>query len=164
MANTNTFAQRITIGKEAEDTVTKLLLEEGCPVRPTGAESMLSSWLHNIIKRQTSDGDRFIQILRHFPDLDTGKALVQVKTAPTAHLYPAVTIEQDSYEVCRMLHEDYGIPVFIVWDASTDGFIGEWVQNIRVSEPKSRKNGSGTDFHLVYKSQLKPITDFVDFL
>ena len=87
-----------------------------------------------------------------------------MKTAPSADNFPTVTIEQDSYSACITLHNDFRIPVLIVWDAGKLGLVGAWVEDIELSEPKSRQDGSGTPFYLVQKSQLKPIYEFVDKL
>ena len=154
---TSTYIERKIIGNIAEDRVLRLLKAYNIPAKLTGSERWLSDWL---IKAISIPGKRGYEVLRHFPDIDTGRALIQVKAGLNSTVYPTLPIEIDSYNVCKKLAKD-GVPVLIVWMLSDRSLVGEWVDNLIVIEPKTEPDRSHTPFYLISKYNLKPISKFI---
>ena len=159
----STFSSRINTGRAAEMKIFAYLCWWGIDAKYIGQETWMSSWLHNKLRYINDDGPKMI---KHFPDIDTGKALIQVKAAPDGNSYPTLTIEEDSYNTCKILH-GYDIPVLIIWLVGSDDLVGNFVQDINTKIPKTPRheaNGSHTPFFIINKNDLKPLKDFKEYL
>jgi len=159
----STFNGRITTGRTAEMKTFAYLCWWGIDAKYIGQETWMSSWVHNKLRYINDDGPTMI---KHFPDIDTGKALIQVKSAPDGESYPTLTIEEDSYNTCKALHR-YDIPIIIVWLVGGCNLVGNFVQEInpKIPEtPRHEANGSHTPFLIVNKNNLKPFKEFKEYL
>ena|SRR3990167_316779 len=158
--NTALRENRINLGKTAERQFIGLLFMKNKFVLKIGQETWLPAWIHNKL-RFVFDQD--IEMMRHFPDLSTEKALIQVKSAPNEADYPFVTIEEASYRVSKRL-SDLDIPVLIVWQYQNYKFYGQWAGRL-ITKPSNTKrentNGSHTPMLLVDKRCLKPVDEFM---
>jgi hypothetical protein len=133
----------------------------GKDVRRVGQETWLPGWVHSKLRFIYDDRS---EILRHFPDLDTGNALVQVKAAPNEQTHDFVTIEQASYNTSKYL-ADMKIPVLVVWEFQDKKFHAQWVQLITPVLPnndRSDANGSHTPMFKINKNELRPAKDFIN--
>lgn len=157
-ANTSTFQARL----EQHGNIAELLFEafmmQYCHKRITriGQEAWLPGWVHGKLRFNYNQD---AELIKHFPDYDCGKSLVQVKDAPSESEYPSVTIERASYNVAvRFIN--LGIPVYVVWlFQDRKSFYGQRADLIKPIQSKG-DNGSGTPMSIVYKSQLRPLLDF----
>lgn len=136
----------------------------GKNITKIGQETWLPIWVHTAIRFVFDDNA--IQLIRHFPDFATNRALVQVKAAPDEKEYKNVTIEEASYRVSEKLSKY--VPVLIVWLYS-DGktFWGNWVNEIHPHNPVTPREdtfGSHTPYLLVNKEELHKLSDFLEDL
>jgi len=136
-----------------------LLLWNGKPVHEVGLEFILPEWLHNGLKF-TDVQDEFLLTFRHFPDLATDRALIQVKNAPHESGYSNVVLEADCYDASMRIH-DYGIPVLMVWMFGDGSLHASWVEDLWVIPKEGSEKGSGTPMVLVSKDQLRPMREFL---
>ena len=160
---TTTFIQRIEIAREAENKVIGILYWNNKQVCRVGQENWLPEWIHKIIRFKYEKG---IEMIKHFPDLSTNKALIQVKCAPESDDYSCVTIESASFDSSKVL-SDFGIPVLIIWLLQDKSLFGNWVNDISTQEPDTDREdtgGSHTPYLLVSKSNLHPFRDFLHLL
>jgi len=156
--------QRATNGHSAEQLVLLALAQ-----RPevhyvlTGQEHWLPRTAHD--KLRFVNGNPCIDAIRHFPDISTDRASIQVKAAPDGERYPTVTIEQASYNVSNILTRA-GWPVLLVWligEPRPENLYAQWASNVTVTESSKERhelNGSHTPMYLVRKSQLRPFAEF----
>lgn len=136
----------------------------GKKARLIGQEIWLPEWVHS--KFRYINDNPGVTIIRHFPDVDTGRSLVQVKAAPDCTGYDYVTIETASFETSRELNS-LGVPVLVVWEYPDKKFYGNWVNELVVNDPitpREETNGSHTPFKKVDKSCLKPAGEFLSYL
>lgn len=153
------FEDRVAVAKIAEQRVKGLLLWNGKPVYEVGLEYLLPEWLHNGLK--FTDGyDLFLETFRHFPDLATDRALIQVKNAPHETGYSHVVMEAACYEASLRLHH-YGLPVLVVWMFADRSLQAAWVGDLRVKPKEGSDRGSGTEMVLVSKDQLRPMRKYL---
>jgi hypothetical protein len=160
--DTRTFKSRLAIAEVAVQKVQGYLLWNGIPVYHVSQESWLPKWVHNRIKMINGQG---LELLRHFPDMATDRALLQIKSAKDAEKYPSVTIEQASFDVSLTLSK-LGIPVLLVWWTEHEMLAG-WAGEVGVSTPATDRlaaSGSHSPFYLVKKTDLKTLTDFKEKL
>ena len=162
--DTSTREARVRTGELAELKLIGYLLWHGITVRKIGQEDWLPDWVHLKI-RFNYDPD--IELLKHMPDLDTGRALIQVKDAPNEQEYQTVTLEKASYRASKRWF-GLGVPVLIVWlYQDRKSFYGQWVNLIHPEEsntPRQNANGSMTPFYVVRKNELEPVKEFMEDL
>ena|SRR3989304_7027200 len=154
---------RVNLGSIAERQFIGLLFYNNKKVLKIGQETWMPPWVHTKL-RYTYDED--VEMIRHFPDLATEKALIQVKSAPNEAGYPTVTIEAASYCVSKRLQE-LGIPVLVVWKYQNGKFYGNWVELLMIKEPETPReeaNGAHTPYLLVDKSNHRPASEFFGML
>jgi hypothetical protein len=160
--NTASRDNRVRLGEIAEKKMIGLLMWYGKNVKRVGQETWMPSWVHGKLRYQNDiDG---VVMMRHFPDLDTGRALIQVKCAPEEKRWEHVTIEKQSYETSKALH-DLDIPVLVMWEFQDGKFYGNWVEELMTEEPftpREELNGSRTPMLKVVKHFLCPVVDFLN--
>lgn len=166
MTTSNSFTDRIRIAQKAELKVQGYLLYNGIEVDRVGQENWLPKWTHNKIKNIRDN--HFLDMIRHFPDLTTGRALIQVKAAPSTEGYPTLYVQKSSFDSSRFL-ASFGIPVLMVFAYGKDGTLtgelqGNWVQNLTPKETKGSTQGSRSPAFEIDKKQLKPLSYFLSDL
>ena len=160
--DTRTFESRLAIAEVAVQKVQGYLLWNGIRVYHVSQESWLPKWVHDRIRTVRGQG---LELIRHFPDMATDRALLQIKSAMDAEKYPSVTIEQASYDVSTALSH-LGIPVLLVWWTDHEMLAG-WAGEVGVSKPATDRratSGSHSPFYLVKKKDLKTLTEFKEKL
>jgi hypothetical protein len=164
VTKTATFQERNNIGESAERRFIGLLMYWGKRVIKTGQENWMPKWVHELL-RYIFD-DEGIILLRHFPDLATNKALIQIKAAPGESEYDCVTIEEASIKVSMKLF-DLGAPVLIVYEYQNGEFYGQWINKLHPVEPhtpREQTKGSHTEYLKLRKLELEPIKEFRSLL
>jgi len=162
--DTGTRPGRMQTGNDAEIKCIAFLLWNGISVYKIGQENWLPDWIHAKIRYNY---DRDVELLKHIPDLDTGRALIQVKDAPRESGYSHVTLEKASYQASLRWCE-LGIPVLMAWrfqDGKT--YQCQWVDKISPIEPETDReelNGSKTPMYKIAKNELEPLQSFLGFL
>jgi len=174
--STSTFPIRNDFGLLAVQKVKAILLWHGIIPTDIGQEMWMPQWVHEILRYVYNVPE--IDMLRHFPDLDVGTALLQVKGAPNESeyseeekvwicKYETVTIEIASYESSLRLHS-YGIHILVPWLYSNkETIMAEWIENLECIPPNCEReeaNGSHTPFYKVFKRNLKPLKTFIPYL
>lgn len=163
MTTVQEFSGRMEIATRAERITLGLLLVWNKPARLCGQETWLPKWVHEHIRHEYDDVA--ISMLRHFPDIDTGKVLIQVKSAPDSKTFPTVTIEEDSYYTCKALSNN-NIPILVAWlinDERGEKIYANWINELHPNPPatpRENTNGSHTPYLIVNKNELKPIHEF----
>lgn len=160
---TNNRAFRFAIGDEAETRFIAKLLMAQKSVYFTGQEFWIPRWAFDIAKKSQDDK---LQLVRHFPDLATDRAMIDVKAALLAHEYPTVTLEVASYNACLSLQK-CGIPVYIFWMFHDREFHGNGVDRLSPSPSKTERrelNGSMTPMLTVVKKNLASLDTLMDKL
>ena len=161
---TNTFEERKLIGKIAENKVMGYLLYWNIQAQFIGQETWLPGWVHNKLRFNLDDS---VRLIKHFPDIATEKALIQVKSSPSSENYSTVFIEEASYQACKYLNDVCNIPVLAIWYVDNKNLIGNWITNLiteKPNTPREKANGSHTPFLLVKKENLYNISKFKDYL
>lgn len=166
VVSTETVMDRFALAAEAENKFAGYMLYRHNRVMiKVGQETWLPKWVYAHLRR--IHDDETIEAIRHFPDFDTGKALVQVKAAPSASEYPTVTIEKASYDVALKIHRN-GARVLVVWYLKQeDKFLAGWVNELNPSAPDTPRedtNGSHTPYLVVRKAILKPLQEFTQYI
>ena len=159
MNHSENFINRLQIAEQAENRMMAYCLYHGIPARKTGAEFWLPKWIHQAIK--PISGDPYANLLKHFPDIATPKALIQVKSAPDEAKYAGVTIEKDSLAGSLILSK-YA-PVLLVYMYQDGTLHGGWVNDLQPRDG-TPVNGSHTPMVIIEKSQLHPIDTFKENL
>lgn len=155
----DTFSDRLELSRIAERRVLGMLLYWNINAKRIGQETWMPSWVHDKLRFNLSES---IRTIRHFPDIDVGKALIEVKCSPNGEKYDTLYIEKDSFDTCSMLFS-YGIKVIIVWMVGNKTFLAQWVNRINTTEPNTPRedtNGSRTPFYEVSKSELVLFSEF----
>ena len=138
----NTFAERLTKGRESEGHFRDLVIARGLTV------CYISQHRDNPVNK----------LARHFPDffIVEKAVFVQVKDGRRSADFPSVIIEDESYRACLALAE-YGNNVLVVWEMPDGSFCGNRVENLisagAISD-EARRNGSGTPAIKILKSCL----------
>ena len=162
IADTTSRKNRMLIGLLAEQRFVGLLLSNNKSFKRTAQEAWLPEWIHN--KLRYINNNEGIQLIRHFPDFATEKALIQIKAAPNENNYLCVTIEKASYQTSKQL-SDLGIPVLIVWQYQDHKLHAQWVNKLSITLPDTDRRetkGAHTPYVLINKKLLKPIDEFMD--
>jgi len=155
----DTFQNRLELSTIAERRVLGMLLYWNINAKRIGQETWMPEWVHGKLRFSNSES---IRTIRHFPDIDVCKALIEVKCSPNGDKYDSVFIEKDSFDTCSMLFS-YGIKVIIVWMVGEKTFLAQWVNKINPTEPNTPRqdvNGSRTPYLNINKSDLIPFADF----
>lgn len=155
----DTWTDRKELAILAEQKVFGMLLFWNISARKIGQETWMPNWVHDKLRYDYSDS---IKTIRHFPDIDTGKALVEIKNSPNGDKFDSVFIEKDSFDTCLML-SDRGISVLIVWMIGDNLFMAQWTNKLNPIMPKvERQNtkGSRTPYYEIYKNELLPFKNF----
>ena len=161
----DSFTGRASTAKTAENRVEGYLLYNDKRVYHSGVENFLPVALHNQMKfGQASNSDQVLETIRHFPDLATDRALIQVKSAPNEEGYRNVVFEQACYEASLRIR-NWGVPVLIVWVFADGSLHANWVERLKVEQAeKQAERGSGTPMTLVSKGSLLPMKYFINSL